>query len=367
MVYQGDALNYIYETPDILQGILEKEEILFRESREILNGREISEIYLTGSGSSYNAAAAVCAFAKKLLGIRVIPVYPVSLMEDAEIISDQAVVLGISQQGTSTAVIQALDMLREKCAAVISVTGEYNTEITRHGNANLYVECGYEDAGATTKGYTATVLTLMLFVMMAAELTGRLNVREAAAYRKRLYEMIRNMRQVIADCRPWCEKMAQELKTSTDMIVISGGSLRGSLLEGVLKFSETCRFPVRGYEAEEFMHGIYNSVNASTDFLYLFPADGYEVQRMMKLYEYYEAQGNRQFAVHMPERVSGADRDGDSGIRSLSCGFLDDPDFSALEYMLPQQMLFVLASRARGIDLNVPRDPEFHTNMKSKL
>ena len=25
MVYQGDALNYIYETPDILQGILEKE------------------------------------------------------------------------------------------------------------------------------------------------------------------------------------------------------------------------------------------------------------------------------------------------------------------------------------------------------
>ena len=51
-------------------------------------------------------------------------------------------------------------MLREKCAAVISVTGEYNTEITRHGNANLYVECGYEDAGATTKGYTATSVHL---------------------------------------------------------------------------------------------------------------------------------------------------------------------------------------------------------------
>ena len=28
------------------------------------------------------------------------------------------------------------------------MTGEYDTEITRHADANIYIECGYEDAGA---------------------------------------------------------------------------------------------------------------------------------------------------------------------------------------------------------------------------
>lgn len=378
MIYQGDAWKYIYDTPDILEGILEKEDGLLQESRRLLTGRKISEICLTGSGSSYNAAAAASAFAKKRLGIRVVPVYPSALMEDADAVPENAVVLGISQQGTSMAVIQALDVLKKRGMAVISVTGEYDTEITRHGNANLYVECGYEDAGATTKGYTATVLTLMLFFLMTAEITGQISERDADAYRKRLRKVIRNMKSVLTDSRFWCEQTAKELKTSTDLIVISGGSLRGFLQEAVLKFSETCRFPVRGYEAEEFMHGIYNSVNASTDFLYLFPAGGREVQRMMKLYEYYEKQGNRQFAVHMPVSVPETDAAGTDGsaetpdqegqcsVRSLTCRFLDDVDFSVLEYALVQQMLFVLASRERGIDLNLPRDPEFHKYMKSK-
>lgn len=32
MVYQGDAIQYIYETPDILHGILQEEQNILRES-----------------------------------------------------------------------------------------------------------------------------------------------------------------------------------------------------------------------------------------------------------------------------------------------------------------------------------------------
>ena len=48
--------------------------------------------------------------------------------------------------------------------------------------------------------------------------------------------------------------------------------MRSLLLEGILKFSETCRFPVRGYEAEEFMHGMYNaSLQKLTFYLFFHP------------------------------------------------------------------------------------------------
>ena len=87
MLYHGNAMDYIYETPDILQYILEHKKEILEDSSRVLKDKKISEIYLTGSGSSYNAAVAVADFAKKLLGIRVTPVYPVMLIEDYEFIS----------------------------------------------------------------------------------------------------------------------------------------------------------------------------------------------------------------------------------------------------------------------------------------
>lgn len=361
MIYQGDALEYIYEIPDILYSILQKENNILKESKIFLENRKISEIYLAGSGSSYNSAVAVSAFAKKLLGIRVIPVYPTAILEESFLISKNAIVLGISQQGNSVAVLNALDEAHRLGIATISITGEYGTEITKHSDVNIYVECGYEDSGATTKGYTATVATLMLFILMAAQVCGKLSHKEARMYKKRLKAVIQNMKIVLDESKIWCEQVAENLKECENMMILTGSNLKSVLLEGTLKFSETCRFPVRGYEAEEFMHGIYNAVTDQVEFLYLFPAQGYEVQRMKKLFCYYRQHKNCQYAINMP--------DGNlcQGDMILSCKFLEDTDFSILEYMLPIQLLFVLTSRARGIDLNYPKDPDFHKYMGSKL
>lgn len=360
MLYHGNAMDYIYETPDILQYILENKKEILEDSNRVLKDKKISEIYLTGSGSSYNAAVAVADFAKKLLGIRVTPVYPVMLIEDYEFISKSAVVTGISQQGTSAAVIKALDDVRERGIATISMTGEYDTEITRHADANIYIECGYEDAGATTKGFTATVLTLMIWIIDTAESIGRITEKETENYKRRIDVVIKNMKNILQISKLWCSEISEKLKDNEDMILISGNKMRSLLLEGILKFSETCRFPVRGYEAEEFMHGMYNAVTSKTNFLYIFPPNGYERNRMEKLFDYYTKQGYCLFGINSKQV--------DENIKYiLNCKFTDDPEFSILEYILPVQMLFVMTSRARKIDLNIPSDPDFHRYMGSKL
>lgn len=370
MIYQGNAWNYIEETPKILQGIMDKEKKVLKEARCLLDGREISEMFLVGSGSSFNAAVAVSAFAKKCLGIRVFPVYPADFFGDIGFIPENAVVLGISQQGTSTAVIRALDAvqktMQDKEIRTISMTGEYRTEITRHGEANIYIECGYEDAGATTKGFSAAVLTLWLFILSTAERMKKISRSEARRYRERIHAVIQNMQPVMESSRPWCERTADKLKDSRDMMIISSSDLKSVLLEGTLKFSETCRFPVRGFEAEEFMHGMYNAVTQKTDFLYIFPACGYARERMKKLFGYYQKQGVCPYAINFPDCGDGRKEGAQGEIHILPCHFLNDPDFSVLEYILPQQMLFVLTSRARGINLNIPKDPEFHRCMGSK-
>lgn len=108
--------------------------------------------------------------------------------------------------------------------------------------------------------------------------------------------------------RPWCERTADKLKDSRDMMIISSSDLKSVLLEGTLKFSETCRFPVRGFEAEEFMHGMYNAVTQKTDFLYIFPACGYARERMKKLFGYYQKQGVCPYAINFPDCGDGRKR-----------------------------------------------------------
>ncbi len=353
MIYQGDALEYIGSTPKILETILENRVQIMSESMEMLRGRHVPEIYLAGSGSSYHAAVAAAPFLKKALGVRVFPLHPAAFLQEEALWTGRSLVLGISQQGTSMSVIRALDEAREHGLPAISVTGEYDTEITKHADANIYVECGVEDAGATTKGYTATVFTLMLFELGLAEELGKLSVEESLCYLGRMAAVVRNMEAVLEAGRDFSERTAKILRDSKDLILISGETLRSSLLEGVLKFSECCRFPVRGFEADEFMHGMYNAVTDDTDFLYLFPEDRETRVQLEKLSAYYEKQGRRQFAINR--------RDADD-----PCTFVGDADFSMLEQMLPLQMLFVLTSRERGIDLNIPKDPDFHRKMGSK-
>lgn len=355
MIYQGDSLQYILQTPHILSDILSRQKSIFSESCDALVGKEMTELYVTGSGSSYHSAVSSARFLQKILGIRVLPVYPVDFMEEMEVIDPNAVLIGISQQGTSVAVIEALDKMRQSGRFAISVTGEYDTEITRHGDANIYIECGYEDAGATTKGYTASVLTLILFGLQLARQRGIQTNEEYGLYQIRIKKIIDNMEQVLTQSREWCEKQRNSLLRCNNLIVIAGGNQKPLSLEAVLKFSETCRFPVRGYGAEEFMHGMYNAVDPQTEFLYMFPSGGYELQRMQKLYYYYEHQGYKQYVLNL------------NSAKGLSGCFVNDEDFSVLEFALPIQMLFVLTSRGKGIDLNVPKDPDFHKYMKSKI
>ena len=60
MIYHGDALEYIGETPDILSRIIEGQASVLQDGGKIFDRDGIrggiSEVILTGSGSSYNAA-----------------------------------------------------------------------------------------------------------------------------------------------------------------------------------------------------------------------------------------------------------------------------------------------------------------------
>ena len=345
MIYHGDAKKYIQETPKVLREIWRYREDIFRSSIKVLDGN-ISGIYLTGAGSSFHAAVAATDFIREILQREVYTMQPEELEGMLGILPPSSVCIGISQQGTSLSVIRALDAAGRHGLRTIAMTGEHDTELTRHGDAVSYIECGIEDAGATTKGVTATTLSLMLLAMRYAFVRERLKGEGLRELDQRLRTCITFMDTIPQRVESYYATVRDVLLRTKDLFIISDYRNRAVMLECELKFSETCRSPVRGRVADSFMHGLYNAVNRETVFLLIGNDANVE-----KLGRYYRAGGNRVLSL-------GREQLGDCDV----CH-----PFTVLAYLMATQILFVNLSKDLGIDLNVPADPEFHKKMDSKL
>lgn len=345
MIYHEDAMKYILETPKVLREIWRNRENIFRESIRALDGNTDS-IYLTGAGSSYHAAVAAVDFMREILNREIHAVLPEELEGMLGTLPGSSVCIGISQQGTSVSVIGALDAARARGFRTIAMTGEYDTEITRHADAVTYIMCGIEDAGATTKGFTATALTLMLLAIRYAFVRGELKGDSLRELDQRLRKCTAFMDGIPEAMESYYHSAREILLNSRDLFIISDYRGRAVMLECELKFSETCRFPARGRVADSFMHGLYNAVNGETTFLMLGNDRSVE-----KLKTYYMEKGNRVLSV-------GREELGDFG----GCA-----PFDILAYAMATQILFVKLSKDLGIDLNIPADPDFHKRMDSKL
>lgn len=337
MIYHGDAMSYIKETPIILSEII-------KNSDEIVNAPALSrldnagDIIITGTGSSYNAGIMVREAMQTILNRRVTVVYPSELDSELKISSKDALVIGISQQGTSVSVIEALDKANKLNRRTIAMTGETGTEITRHGDQVIMIECGEEDAGATTKGFSTTGFTLLL---LAIALIGKDKDR-VAEWKNKMEEI------PIAVCKALnldkLDQIAEKLDGFKQLMIISSDCFKNLMPEIVLKFSETCRKPVVGMAAEMFCHGMYNAVQQDTTFLFI-SMDG--DKKIQKLNNYYKEYGNRTVLWNISHEKS--------ALEAL---------FSAT---IATQCIWVQTSRKMGVDLNIPKDPDFHKIMGSKI
>lgn len=341
MIYHGNAYNYICETPDVLRNIIYRKNEILKDALKILD-KNFQCIYITGAGSSYNAAVGATDFMMQLIKKKVQAIRPEELVSHTQFLDRNSICIGISQQGTSLSVIKALDAVSAHTVSTIAMTGEYETEITKHGDATLYIECGIEDAGATTKGYTATLVTLMLLAMDYARTHKTCTEQKVLEMYNSLNSCISLLPEAIKTALKTYGEKKEDLLSSSDLFVVSDYDNRAVMLECELKFSETCRFPVRGRYAGDFMHGLYNAVDDHTIFL-MFGKN----ENLLQLKNYYK-KTNVVLYLDVPPA-------------------LDKNFCKILYYVVETQIIFVLLSKDRGINLDIPRDPDFHKKMHSKI
>lgn len=342
-------LDYIHETRQYAARVLDNSAKNCERFAAQYAARKYKRILIAASGTSCNACITARPFMEKVLGVPVTVFTAYDFAHyDKVIHRDEDLLITLTQEGEST---NTLDCIRKADQLSLDnwiVTEDRDSTGTNMAGGRVIIDCGREYVGPKTKGYTCSVLTLYVMALEAGKAAGSITDAQYADYMARARRTVDNIDNVIERSKAWFEHNKEQLVPCERCYMISYGANVGTVLEGALKSLETVRYTFFSFELEEFLHGPIASVKKDVYLLLVSPrGEGY--QRANTLYKFLDQ--------HHPNTFGVGAQDGVDSPKVLDGGFMDDEDFSPLEYGIPLQLFAYLLYTAKGIDLEVREYP----------
>lgn len=352
-----DMYDYILESKQAVQDIVDNQEAIFKEAIDYCMG-DLDTIYILGSGTSYHAALCARNLLEKELGIKVIASYPIRFKDDELITSKNTLVIGISHAGRSSSTIMGLDKARSLGLKTIAMTAEHDRPINEHADHTVYIEIGPEYAGPKTKGFIGSIATIVLFGLQLGVKKGLITEEKKESLIERMLHTTNHIPDIAQKSWDWYKANKADLIKSRRMIIVGYENCLGAMMEGTLKICEAVRYSVTGYELEEFMHGIYHGIDSNTYMIYL-ASEGEYYERCIRMRDYFEKER------HNHNYVITTNKSMQNNQKNFVYEFVNDPYFEAMEYVIPLQVIARKLSLDLGIDCNLSSDPNFHRKMAS--
>ncbi|GGG63970.1 SIS domain-containing protein [Paenibacillus radicis (ex Gao et al. 2016)] len=309
------------------------------------------------TGSSYNAALSAKYYIEKWADVRIEVKEPFHFTHYDRLSPYTDLALGISQSGQSTSTIGALQRVRrERDIATIAFASDTESAISETADVTVDIGCGKERVGYVTKGFTGTVLTLMLAGLHLGERKGKATAAEVeqqiAAFRKTAAAIP----SIIAATEAFYERYSSEFVSAPRFTAVGSGPVVGTIKEIETKFCETVRMPSQGIELEAFMHGPYLEVNPEHRIFFLETESA--VKERLELLRSYESRITPYtYTVKLAASSEG---------RTLGLGVELDEFQAPLALIIPFQILAHHIAGGRGIDLTNRIYTDFGMAMRSK-
>ena len=101
--------SYICETPEVLTHIIDNRKEITREFVEEFKDKDIEQIYVIGSGTSYHAGLSAKNYLEEVLNMKVFCMYPTQFHRSEKVFNKKTLVIGMSQGGQSLSTVEGLD------------------------------------------------------------------------------------------------------------------------------------------------------------------------------------------------------------------------------------------------------------------
>jgi glucosamine--fructose-6-phosphate aminotransferase (isomerizing) len=256
--YEHFMLKEIFEQPRVVKDTL---------LANLLNGEikmdvkwlnkdilySMSRLYMVACGTAYHAGLAAKTLIERLARIPVIAEFGSEFRYSDPILDEQTLVILISQSGETADTIAALRLAKSRGARTLAIVNVMSSTIAREADDVIYTLAGPEIAVASTKAFTAQVVTLAL---MALQICRTLDIKndETDLMIDELVNIPALINNVL-DRQSHIKELAYRFVHAKNVFYIGRGLDYIIAMEGTLKLKELAYVHSESYAAGELKHG----------------------------------------------------------------------------------------------------------------
>ena len=333
-------LNEIHEQPEVLERLCAEERSGIQGLCDAMQERGIESVGIAARGTSDNAAT----FGKYLLeivgGVPVSAVAPsVFTLYHSKLDLSKWLLLGISQSGESTDVVDVVKRARTMGALTAGITNVPDSALARAGDFALFCHAGEEKSVAATKTYTATLGVLCLLASMMARKP------DATADLGSVADAMR----AAFDIEGRIERIVERYRYMEECIVIARGINQATSQEAALKLTETCYTVAKPYSSADFQHGPIATIDEGFPvFLYAPPGKAYK--SMLQLADRLAEDGAEMIVISTEDQILSR------ATTPIKLPAKVNEIYSPLVYVVAGQLFAQYLSVAKGYDPDSPRN-----------
>lgn len=244
--YKGDyahfTLKEISEQPDTIFKAGENTKDAIKNAAN--NIKNSKNIYITGSGTSYNAALIAKQVLAKYAKIKAEAIISSELQFSSDTIEPNSTLIAISQSGESADVLDAVNIAKKVNCKVISIVNSLTSSLARESNIVIGMNCGPEIGVAATKSFTSQMIIIYKITEELCNGKFEISYKEISGAISKILENHAQIRHI-----------AKEIKGISDIYVLGRGIHYPIAIESALKLKELTYIHAEGIPGGELKHG----------------------------------------------------------------------------------------------------------------
>jgi glucosamine--fructose-6-phosphate aminotransferase (isomerizing) len=236
----------------------------------------VENIVFLGCGTSFNAGLLTLGLFKQLGRFHSVQIFDGAEFTKSDIPSHgKTCYIFLSQSGETKDLHRCLEMVKAihvgLNAITMGVINVVDSLIAREVDCGVYLNCGRENAVASTKAFTSQVVVLTMISIWFSSLT---QTGSSYSHIPKIRRLQDDIIKTIEDVTESCKMVAKVLVASSSVFILGKENYVSVAKEGSLKMKEIGYIHAEGYSSAALKHGPYALLTPGFPVILLTPDDG---------------------------------------------------------------------------------------------
>ena len=312
---------------------------------------QVGQVHIVACGTSYHAGLVARYQLEELAGIPCMVEVASEYRYRHPVVPERALFVVISQSGETADTLAALRHAKESgYLATLAICNVPESSIVREAGLVLMTRAGLEVGVASTKAFTTQLVALQLLVLQLAQLSGRVDRAQLAAWVRDLHQLPERIEQaLLLDGR--IKELAEHFVEKHHALFLGRGSHYPIAMEGALKLKEISYIHAEAYPAGELKHGPLALVDHDMPVVAVAPNNRL-LEKLISNIEEVRARGAQMFVI-ADAQVLSSFKERHGIVTELETG---GPLLAPVVLTVPLQLLAYHVAVLRGTDVDQPRN-----------